>query len=172
MRPFDDSFGYTFNLQGAVSGAHWVGASTAGVTGSRNLVIQNVANLGGLVIGKDTNTSLVSVNSGMSIAGDISIFGGQIRNQNNASLTTTTGNLLLGRGPGPRSQLQRCGHLVDQWLECTIYSSGQRQCDLVGARRLQTHGRIEHQRWHFAVGRLCRYCRWRRRDRTRLGASQ
>jgi filamentous hemagglutinin family protein len=102
IRPWDDNFGHTFSLQGALTGANWVGVNTAGVTGSRGLTIQNAATLGGLVIGKDTNNSMVSVNSSLSIGGDISLYGGQIRNQSSASLTSTAGSILLdadlGRG--------------------------------------------------------------------------
>jgi filamentous hemagglutinin family protein len=102
IQPWDDSFGHTFTVQGALSGSNWVGVNTSGVTGTRGLTIQNAATLGGLVIGKNTNTRMVSVDSSLTIAGDINLYGGQVRNQSSATLTSTAGSILidadLGRG--------------------------------------------------------------------------
>ncbi|TBV12352.1 YDG domain-containing protein [Stutzerimonas kirkiae] len=104
IRPWDDSFSLDFNVVGSLAGNDWVGTTGSGSdnTGTYNFTIKNAGSLGGLVIGKETNTSQVSVYNSLSILGDINIYAGQIRNQNSASLTSTAGSILLdadlGRG--------------------------------------------------------------------------
>jgi filamentous hemagglutinin family protein len=73
-----DNIGGALNVAGTISGNLFTGG------GDTNwLKINNVSNLGGLVLGKEGNTSGVAMNSAWSIAGPISVYGGQVQVQQN-----------------------------------------------------------------------------------------
>lgn len=89
-----NSFWDSFEWNGTLSGNNFVGsASVLGLT------INNLVNLGGLTLGKPTNTSDITVISDISISGPISVYGGDIAV--NANLTSTSvGAAALLKGSG------------------------------------------------------------------------
>ncbi len=103
--PDGGNFGSAFTWSGSTSGGNFTGTGSAA-----NLIVNGIANLGGLTIGHYTGTGLVgdtaltgftnssdiTVSSAASIAGPISLYGGNIAL--NANLTTTnasTGDIAI-----------------------------------------------------------------------------
>jgi hypothetical protein len=124
IRPFDSSFGYTFNVAGAVNASgHWVGTGTSATNnGTGALIIQNVATLGGLTIGKNTNTRAVQITNGITVAGDVNVYGGQIAIAAAQTVRSTAGNVLLDADVGSQLSFNGVGLLMN--TGATVRASG------------------------------------------------
>ncbi|MCC6141929.1 MAG: filamentous hemagglutinin N-terminal domain-containing protein, partial [Nitrospira sp.] len=105
--PDGGDFGNAFTWSGTTSGGNFTGTGTAA-----NLVINGIANLGGLTIGRYTGTGLtgdtvltgitnsndISIGSATTIAGPISLYGGALAID--APLTATGTNTITLQGTG------------------------------------------------------------------------
>ncbi|QYJ78035.1 tandem-95 repeat protein [Shewanella acanthi] len=94
VEPTHDSFDFSPTNLFTWSGSLGTGTSSADfiLTDTlNNVVIKNIASLGGLVLGKSTNTSGITVAGATSLAGPVSIYSGGINL--NAAVNTTAGGI-------------------------------------------------------------------------------
>ncbi len=117
--------GGSLNVSGTISTDFWTGG------GDTNwLKINSVSNLGGFVLGKEGNTSGISIDSGSpwSIAGPISLYGASIGI--NANLTSTkSGAAILAKASGAISQavsvaVTTSGGSVTYWADSDNNGTG------------------------------------------------
>lgn len=100
--PFNNSFdantmGGSDGVTG--SGFEWTGTLSNGdfTSGNdfKNLIIENYASLGGLVVGKQGSTNNVYIADDISIAGPITLYGGSVNLRANLETTLANGDILL-----------------------------------------------------------------------------
>jgi VCBS repeat-containing protein len=152
IEPNSNAFSSAFNWNGTLSDLDsdgvsddWLG-STAAASTLKNFRILNVASLSGLTIGKAANTANVTFGSATTIAGPISVYGGDITANENLTSTAANEHILL-KGTGnitlaASKTLQTNGGGLIVWSDSDGSNDG----------RVDLYGNVTTNSGHFYVG--------------------